>query len=69
MDREVERFIRAAIAGRFPGDAIIGEEEGGVPKAAAVAHRPDRRHRELRARQPHYCVSIGYLEAACRRWA
>ena len=29
MDREVERFIRAAIAARFPEDAIIGEEDGG----------------------------------------
>ena len=29
MDREVERFIRRAIADRYPGDAIIGEEEGG----------------------------------------
>ena len=29
MDREVERFIRAAIAKRFPDDAVIGEEEGG----------------------------------------
>ena len=30
MDREVERVIRSAIARRFPGDAIIGEEEGGA---------------------------------------
>ncbi|MGH6631626.1 MAG: inositol monophosphatase family protein, partial [Burkholderiales bacterium] len=29
MDREVERFIRGAIAARYPKDAIIGEEEGG----------------------------------------
>jgi 3'-phosphoadenosine 5'-phosphosulfate (PAPS) 3'-phosphatase len=29
MDREVERFIRAAIAARYPQDAIIGEEDGG----------------------------------------
>ena len=29
MDSEVERFIRAAIAKRYPQDAIIGEEEGG----------------------------------------
>ena len=27
-----------------------------------VAHRSDRRHGELRARLPRYCVSIGYLE-------
>ena len=29
MDREVERFIRRRSPQRFPGDAIIGEEEGG----------------------------------------
>lgn len=29
MDGEVERFIRAALASRFPDDAVIGEEQGG----------------------------------------
>ncbi len=29
MDREVERFIRKAIAAHYPDDTIIGEEEGG----------------------------------------
>ena len=29
MDREVERFIRTAIARRYPHDAVLGEEEGG----------------------------------------
>ena len=50
MDREVERFIRAAIAQRYPQDAVHrrrGGRRGGRP---AVAHRSDRRHRELRAR-------------------
>ncbi|MGH2828924.1 MAG: inositol monophosphatase family protein, partial [Actinomycetota bacterium] len=28
-DRGIERFIRAEVARAFPGDAILGEEEGG----------------------------------------
>ena len=52
MDGEVERFIRAAIAKRYPDDAIIGEEQGGHGGIARVDPRSDRRHRELRARHP-----------------
>ena len=50
MDGEVERFIRKAIAASYPDDAIIGEEEGGRGADRVLAHRPDRRHRQLRAR-------------------
>ena len=64
-DREVERFIRSAIAKRFPGDAIIGEEEGG-----AGDHRsehlwlidPIDGTANFARGLPWYCVSIGYLE-------
>ena len=36
MDREVERFIRAAIAKSFPDDAVLGEEDGASEGLAAA---------------------------------
>ena len=36
-DREVERFVRRAIDARYPGDAIIGEDEGWWPESYADA--------------------------------
>jgi myo-inositol-1(or 4)-monophosphatase len=64
MDREVERFIRNAIAARYPDDAIIGEEEGG---GAGTGERvwlidPIDGTANYARGIPHYCVSIGYLE-------
>jgi myo-inositol-1(or 4)-monophosphatase len=64
MDREVERFIRSAIANGYPGDAIIGEEEGG---AAGDGERvwlidPIDGTANYARGIPRYCVSIGCLE-------
>jgi myo-inositol-1(or 4)-monophosphatase len=63
MDREVERFIRAAIARRFPGDAVLGEEEGttGGGDHLWVIDPIDGTANYARG-LPRYCVSIGYLE-------
>ena len=65
MDREVERFVRAAIAKRFPGDSIIGEEEGGAGDPSS-AHLwlidPIDGTANYARGLPRYCVSIGYLE-------
>jgi myo-inositol-1(or 4)-monophosphatase len=62
MDGEVERFIRAAITKRYPGDAIIGEEEGGgVGDRVWIIDPIDGTANYARG-IPHYCVSIGYLE-------
>ena len=65
MDREVERFIRSAIATRFPGDAIIGEEEGGAGSKRSehlwLIDPIDGTANYARG-LPRYCVSIGYLE-------
>ena len=63
MDREVERFIRAAIEKAFPGDAIIGEEEGGGSEGERlwIIDPIDGTANYARG-IPHYCVSIGYLE-------
>src|SRR6187402_682524 len=64
MDREVERFVRAAIAKRFPRDEIIGEEEGGAGDPSS-AHLwlidPIDGTANYARGIPRYCVSIGYL--------
>ena len=64
MDREVERFIRKAIAGRYPDDSIIGEEEGGAAGAGERVWLIDPIDGTANYARgiPHYCVSIGYLE-------
>jgi myo-inositol-1(or 4)-monophosphatase len=62
MDGEVERFIRAAIAARYPGDAIIGEEQGGQAGERAWVIDPIDGTANYARGIPHYCVSIGYLE-------
>jgi myo-inositol-1(or 4)-monophosphatase len=64
MDSEVERFIRAEIAKRYPSDAIIGEEEGGASgdgERVWVVDPIDGTANYARG-VPRYCVSIGYLE-------
>jgi myo-inositol-1(or 4)-monophosphatase len=62
MDREVERFIRSAIAARYPDDAIIGEEEGGRGGERVWLIDPIDGTANYARGIPHYCVSIGYLE-------
>jgi myo-inositol-1(or 4)-monophosphatase len=63
MDREVERYIRKAIAERYPDDTIIGEEEGGGGATERVwLIDPIDGTANYARGIPHYCVSIGYLE-------
>ena len=62
MDREVERFIRAAIAARYPQDAIIGEEDGGSDGERLWLIDPIDGTANYARGLPRYCVSIGYLE-------
>ena len=63
MDGEVERYIRQAIAARYPGDTIIGEEEGGGGSSERVwLIDPIDGTANYARGIPHYCVSIGYLE-------
>lgn len=63
MDQAVERFIRAAINTRFPGDAILGEEEGvsGSGDRLWIIDPIDGTANYARG-LPRYCVSIGYME-------
>jgi len=62
MDGEVERFIRAAIAARYPDDALIGEEEGGNGGERVWIIDPIDGTANYARGIPHYCVSIGYVE-------
>ena len=62
MDREVERYIRKEITERYPGDAIIGEEEGGGGGERLWLIDPIDGTANYARGIPHYCVSIGYLE-------
>ena len=62
MDGEVERFIRAALASRFPDDAVIGEEQGGQGGERLWLIDPIDGTANFARGIPHYCVSIGYLE-------
>ncbi len=62
MDREVERYIRAAIAKSFPRDAIIGEEDGGTAGDHLWLIDPIDGTANYARGLPRYCVSIGYLE-------
>ncbi|HVE50159.1 MAG TPA: inositol monophosphatase family protein [Casimicrobiaceae bacterium] len=64
MDREVERFIRAAIAQRYPDEAIVGEEEGGRGASRMWILDPIDGTANYARGIPHYCVSIAFLEDA-----
>ncbi|HVF62656.1 MAG TPA: inositol monophosphatase family protein [Casimicrobiaceae bacterium] len=62
MDGDVERFIRAAIAKRYPDDSVLGEEEGGQAGKRAWIVDPIDGTANFARGIPHYCVSIAYLE-------
>jgi myo-inositol-1(or 4)-monophosphatase len=62
MDREVERYVRAAIAARYPQDAVIGEEEGGGGGERLWIIDPIDGTANYARGVPRYCVSIGYVE-------
>jgi myo-inositol-1(or 4)-monophosphatase len=66
MDREVERYIRAAIGKAWPDDAVLGEEDG-ASEGIANAERiwiidPIDGTANYARSIAHYCVSIGYVE-------
>ncbi len=65
MDREVERFIREAITRAFPGDAVLGEEDGASADLASAEFvwiiDPIDGTANYARGIAHYCVSIGVL--------
>ena len=64
MDHDVERFIRSAIAARYPDDVTVGEEGAAHARGSErvwLIDAIDGRANYARG-IPHYGVSIGYLE-------
>ncbi len=60
-DREVEALIRRRVAERFPSDAVLGEEEGGVAAEAIWVVDPIDGTTNFVRGLPHYCVSIAFV--------
>ena len=61
-DGAIERFVRAEIERRFPGDAVLGEEDGGVLDASRLWIVDPIDGTANFARQvPHFCISLGLM--------
>lgn len=61
-DRAVETMIRNAVAAAFPGDAVLGEEEGGVTADRLWVVDPIDGTINFIRGLPSYAVSIAYVE-------
>lgn len=59
-DRAVEALIRQRVAERF-GDAVIGEEDGGIPASVVWVVDPIDGTTNYIHGAPRWCVSIGLL--------
>ena len=61
-DGAVEQFVRAQIAQRFPGDAVLGEEAGGAVDGPRLWIVDPIDGTANFARQiPHFCISLGLM--------
>jgi len=61
-DGAVEQLVRDAIAQRFPGDAVLGEEGGGsVDGTRLWVVDPIDGTANFARQIPHYCISLGLL--------
>lgn len=61
-DAAVEWFVRSEIAQRFPGDGVLGEEEGGDLRTARLWIVDPVDGTANFARQvPHFCISVGFM--------
>ncbi|GGE12288.1 Myo-inositol-monophosphatase [Aureimonas endophytica] len=62
-DRAVERRVRALIAERFPGESVVGEEEGGEAAERYWIVDPIDGTSNFIAGAPLWGVSLGYVVA------
>ena len=61
-DGAVEQFVRDEIARRFPGDAVLGEEAGGLVDGPRLWIVDPIDGTANFARQiPHFCISLGLM--------
>jgi len=68
-DHAVERHIRAALADRFPADAMLGEEDGGTVAERLWVVDPIDGTLNFVHGMRYWCVSIAYVERGKRRVA
>ncbi|HXH61430.1 MAG TPA: inositol monophosphatase family protein [Fimbriimonadaceae bacterium] len=59
-DREAEAFVRRRIAERYPDDAVLGEEQGGVQRPDQWVVDPIDGTKSFIAGVPAYAVLISY---------
>jgi myo-inositol-1(or 4)-monophosphatase len=67
LDGEVERLVRARLAGAFPYDGFIGEEGGGEATDNAWVIDPIDGTANFARGLAHFCVSIGYVANGASR--
>lgn len=60
-DREIEAFIRSALASHFPDDAILGEEMGGDAQGAFWAIDPIDGTANFLRGSPLWGISLGFI--------
>jgi myo-inositol-1(or 4)-monophosphatase len=61
-DGAVERFVRSEVTRRFPGDGVLGEEDGGAVDGARLWIVDPIDGTANFARQiPHFCISLGLM--------
>jgi len=66
-DRAVESFIRESIARRYPGDTMLGEEDGGTESARLWIVDPIDGTLNFVHGMRYWCVSIAYVEDGTRK--
>lgn len=61
-DGAVERYVRAQIEKHFPGEAVLGEEDGGDVTAKRLwIVDPIDGTANFARQMPHFCISLGLL--------
>ncbi len=60
-DGAIERHMRTRIGATFPGDHVLGEEEGGSAVPSLWVVDPIDGTANFARGLPHYCVSIAYV--------
>ena len=68
-DHAVEQYIREALARRFPGDAMLGEEAGGTLADRLWVVDPIDGTLNFVHGMRYWCVSIAFVENGTRRAA
>ena len=60
-DSEVERLVRKRLNSAFPGDTVIGEEDGGGASERTWVVDPIDGTANFARGVPHFCISIGLI--------